>query len=60
MHEIKPSLYDLVFKAENIPPLGVQLYYVEARNEGSSILEVIPTKVEATDTDYVGNAVSIP
>lgn len=60
VHEIQPSLYDLVFKAENIPPLGIKVYYVEASKASSSTLEVRPTKPKATDTDYVGTSVSIP
>lgn len=30
---INPSNYDLVFKAEAVPSMGVHLYYVEVKND---------------------------
>lgn len=58
--EIQPSSYDLVFKAEHIPPLGIKFYYIEGNKVGynklgKSSVEKMP---KATDTIYVGTLVS--
>lgn len=54
VHEIEPSLYDLVFKAENVPAFGIHVYYVEAGNA-----ELNKNVAKTTNNkQYIGNSVS--
>lgn len=58
MHEIQPSLFDIVFKAENIPPFGIKVYYVKVKNNPSEA-KVKSNTLKATESVYVGTPVSI-
>lgn len=54
---IDPSNYDLVFLAEDLPPLGVKYYYVEVDRTTSRKNEHIPK--ESSNRNYIGGGVSI-
>lgn len=52
---IKPSLYDLVFQAKNLPPFGLKYYYVERL--GSDVNK--PNLIQPENGKYnLGDAVS--
>lgn len=55
--EIQPSLFDLVFKADNIPPLGLKLYYIDASKTESN--EIPNSKSESTGKADEGSSVHI-
>lgn len=61
VEEIKPSSYDLVFKAENIPPLGLKLYYIEStQTKLKNLVQKVDKngKADEDGTVYVGTSVS--
>lgn len=54
VHNIQPSKYDLVFLAEDTPPLGIKYYYVAVtKNKNQNI----PNK-RSNDIFYLGTDVS--
>lgn len=54
VHNINASNYDLVFEAANIPPLGMNLYYVE-RNDTNKKKSNSNSK---KSQKYIGTSVS--
>ncbi|RZC38887.1 Glyco hydro 38 and/or Alpha-mann mid domain containing protein, partial [Asbolus verrucosus] len=49
----RPSKYELVFAAKNIPPLGIKLYYVEKQQEGITLKRF--KELDANDTGSYGD-----
>lgn len=58
VHNINPSNYDLVFKVEEVPSMGVQLYYVEAKNSTVKKGQAEDENVSRA-TDYLGTNVRV-
>lgn len=56
---IDPSIYDLVFLAKDLPPLGMKCYYVEVEESEEKLLQNQLIPKESSAREYIGTEASI-